>query len=442
MKDNPRALAVEALTRILKNKAYSNIEINNILKRSDVSNVDSRLMTNIVYGVLQHKMILEYQLEPYIAGKKVEDWVNILLLTAIYQIQYLDKVPEHAIFNESVEIAKANGKNDGLGNFVTAVLRNYQRHGFRDLPKGNSEHSMSIRYSTTQWLVELMVKQQGVHKTKSILQSINQPSHISIRVNTNKITPEELTARLAESGFEMKPSQISSVGLTCPSGNLIETDEFREGLFTIQDESSMMVAPALDLQDGDQVLDSCAAPGGKTTHIASLLTNGSVMALDIHKPKTKLIQENSHRLGYEDIIRTKALDARKAKDQFDPESFDKILVDAPCSGLGLIRRKPELRYFRQPEDLLNLQKIQLQILDSLKDLVKVNGMLVFSTCTFDAEENEDVVMKFLADHDNYEVVPVKHENVLDKNVHDGVLKLLPDDYFTDGFFVAAFRRKK
>lgn len=439
--NNSRALAVEVLLKVLRNKAYSNIEINNVLKKSDLSNADSRLMTNIVYGVLQHRYVLEYQIKPYIQDKKVEQWVMILLMTAVYQMQYLDKVPEHAIFNESVEIAKANG-NKGVGNFVTAVLRNYQRHGFQELPKGNSSHALSLRYSTPIWLVDLLIQQQGMNKAKSVLESINQASDISIRVNTNKISVSDLSEKLSSQGFDMKPSQISAVGLTCPHGNLVDTEEFRQELFTIQDESSMTVAPALNLKDDELVLDSCAAPGGKTTHIASYLTTGSVMGLDIHKPKTKLIQENSQRLGYEDIIKTKALDARKAKDAFEPNSFDKILVDAPCSGLGLIRRKPELRYFRKPEDLLDLQKIQLQILNSLTTLLKPNGIMVFSTCTFDAEENEDVVMKFLQSNNDFEVIPVKHEQELDKNVHDGVLKLLPDDYFTDGFFIAAFRKKQ
>ena len=439
MNNNLRALAVEALTRVLKNKAYSNIEINNILKKADLSDADSRLMTNIVYGVLQHKLTLEYQLQPYITGKNLDYWVKSLLMSAIYQMQYLDKIPDHAVLNESVEIAKFNG-NQGLGNLVTAVLRNYQRHGVRPMPKGDSVKALSIKFSTPEWLVDMLIKQQGLKKAKTVLETINQPSHISIRVNTNKITPDELTDKLSEQGFEMKPSLISPVGLTCHSGNLVDTEEFREGLFTIQDESSMIVAPALDIQPDSTVLDTCAAPGGKTTHIASYLTTGSVMALDIHKPKTKLIRENGQRLGYGDIIQTRALDARKAKDEFDSE-FDRILVDAPCSGLGLIRRKPELKYFREPEDLLNLQRIQLQILDSITGLLKVGGQLVFSTCTFDAEENEDVVMKFLDAHKSYELVPVKHEESLDKNVNDGVLKLLPSDYFTDGFFVAAFKRK-
>lgn len=435
MKNNPRAVAVEALTRILQNKAYSNIEISNLLQRSDMSNVDSRLMTNIVYGVLQNMYVLQYQLKPYLKDKTVKPWIMNLLMSAIYQMHYLDKIPDHAVLNESTEIAKQNG-SIGLAKLVTGVLRNYQRHGFKDLPTGHGEEDLSIRYSTPLWLVKLLIEQQGINKTIEILESINQPSHVSIRVNTNKISVEDLKNRLEELDFEVENSRISPVGLTLNSGNLFDTPEFQEGLFTIQDESSMLVAPALDLKPDDQVLDTCAAPGGKTTHIASYLKDGRVTALDIHERKTKLIRENGQRLGYKDIIQTKAMDARKAKDNFPAQSFDKILVDAPCSGLGLIRRKPELRYFREFEDLLNLQKIQLDILNSISDLLKVDGRLVFSTCTFDDEENEAIVTKFLNNHKNYELVSIKNDLS-----NEDTIKLFPSDYFTDGFFIAAFRRK-
>ncbi|KRK91482.1 16S rRNA (cytosine(967)-C(5))-methyltransferase RsmB [Companilactobacillus futsaii] len=439
MKNNPRELAVEALTRVFKNKAYSNIEINNILKDSDMSDADKRLMTNIVYGVIQHKYVLEYQLEPYLKDKKLDLWLDLLLQTAIYQLSYLDKIPEHAVLNESTEIAKQKA-NRGAGNLVNAVLRNFQRHGARKMSGKDTVYDLSKFYSVPRWLVQLFIDQQGLAKTKEILKSINQPSHVSIRVNTNKTTVADLQKTLQNKGFDVKPSKISSVGLICESGNLVNTDEFREGLYTVQDESSMLVAPALDLQPDSRVLDACAAPGGKTTHIASYIKNGEVTALDIHKHKTKLIRDNSQRMGYSDIISTGAIDARKAKDVLNT-TFDRILVDAPCSGLGLIRRKPELRYFRQEEDLLNLQRVQLQILDSMVDLLEVNGKLVFSTCTFDDEENETVVKKFLADHKNFELEPVKHEAVMDKSVKDGMLKVLPSDYFTDGFFIATFVRK-
>ena len=439
MKNNPRELAVEALTRVFKNKAYSNIEINNILNNSDMSDADKRLMTNIVYGVIQHKYVLEYQLEPYLKDKKLDLWLDLLLQTAIYQLSYLDKIPEHAVLNESTEIAKQKA-NRGAGNLVNAVLRNFQRHGAREMSGKDTVYDLSKFYSVPRWLVQLFIDQQGMAKTKEILKSINQPSHVSIRVNTNKTTVSDLQKTLQSKGFDVKPSKISSVGLICESGNLVNTDEFKDGLYTIQDESSMLVAPALDLKSDSRVLDACAAPGGKTTHIASYIKDGEVTALDIHKHKTKLIRDNSQRMGYSDIISTGAIDARKAKDVLNT-TFDRILVDAPCSGLGLIRRKPELRYFRQEEDLMNLQRVQLQILDSMVDLLEVNGKLVFSTCTFDDEENEAVVKKFLADHKNFELEPVKHEAVMDKSVKDGMLKVLPSDYFTDGFFIATFVRK-
>ena len=441
MKNNPRELAVEALTRVFQNKAYSNIEINNLLKKADLSDADSRLMTNIVYGVIQNKYVLEFQLEPYLKDKKLDLWLDLLLQTAIYQLAFLDKIPAHAVLNESTEIAKQRA-NQGAGNLVNAVLRNYQRHGFKQLPAGDSVYDLSRSYSIPRWLVELFLEEQGKVKTKQILESINQASHVSLRVNINKTTVADLKQKLSEQGFEVQESKISSVGLVCVSGNLVATPEFEQGLFTIQDESSMLVAPALDLKPDSRVLDACAAPGGKTTHIASYIKAGAgeVTALDIHKHKTKLIRDNSQRMGYSDIISTGAIDARKAKDILNM-TFDRILVDAPCSGLGLIRRKPELRYFRQPEDLENLQRVQLQILDSMVDLLEVNGKMVFSTCTFDAAENEVVVEKFLNKHQNFELVPVKHEAVMDKSVKDGMLKVLPSDYFTDGFFIATFVRK-
>lgn len=441
MKNNPRELAVEALTRVFKNKAYSNIEINNLLNNSDMSDADKRLMTNIVYGVIQNKYVLEYQLEPYLKDKKLDLWLDLLLQTAIYQLCYLDKIPAHAVLNESTEIAKQKA-NQGAGNLVNAVLRNFQRHGTRVMPGRDSVYDLSKLYSVPRWLVEKFIEQQGMTKTKEILKSINQPSHVSIRVNTNKTSVEDLKKTLTKQGFEMENSKISPVGLVCTSGNLVNTAEFREGLYTIQDESSMLVAPALDIQPNSHVLDACAAPGGKTTHIASYIKEGEgeVTALDIHKHKTKLIRDNSQRMGYSDIISTGAIDARKAKDVLNT-TFDRILVDAPCSGLGLIRRKPELRYFRQEEDLMNLQRVQLQILDSLVDLLEVGGKMVFSTCTFDDEENEDVVEKFLAKHKNFELAPVKHDAIMDKSIQDNMLKVLPSDYFTDGFFIATFVRK-
>jgi len=373
--------------------------------------------------------------------KKLDLWLNLLLQTAIYQMCYLDKIPAHAILNESTEIAKKRA-NQGAANLVNAVLRNFQRHGTRTMPGKDTVFDMSRLYSVPRWLVELFVEQQGLDKTKKLLETINEPSNVSIRVNTNKITVADLQKVMQDKGFDLKPSKISPVGLVCESGNLVDTDEFRAGLYTIQDESSMLVAPALDLQPNSRVLDACAAPGGKTTHIASYLKagEGEITALDIHKHKTKLILQNSERMGYSDLISTGAIDARKAKDVLNT-TFDRILVDAPCSGLGLMRRKPELRYFRQEEDLMNLQRVQLQILDSLVDLLEVNGKMVFSTCTFDEEENEQVDEKFLAAHKNFELVPVKHDTAMDNSVKDGMLKVLPSDYFTDGFFIATFVRK-
>lgn len=437
MKNNPRALAVEALTKVFQNKAYSNIEINNILKKADMSDADSRLMTNIVYGVIQNKYVLEYQLEPYLKDKKLDLWLDLLLQTAIYQLCYLDKIPAHAVLNESTEIAKQKA-NRGAGNLVNAVLRNFQRHGARDIHGKETVFDLSRMYSVPRWLVQLFVDQQGMTKTEEILQTINQPSHVSIRVNTNKTTVADLQKTLNQEGFDVKPSKISPVGLVCESGNLVNTPEFRDGLYTIQDESSMLVAPALQIKKDSQVLDACAAPGGKTTHIASFLDSkagGNVISLDVYDHKVKLIEENAKRLGESDVVTAMQLDANEVSEL--NKKFDRILVDAPCSGLGLLRRKPEMRYTRQLEDIQELQDIQKEILDNASKQLLKDGILVYSTCTIVDEENSDVVNDFLEKHKDFKLIKVVTD--ID-NKEDKMVKLYPDDHQTDGFFISAFKR--
>lgn len=207
----------------------------------------------------------------------------------------------------------------------------------------------------------------------------------------------------------------------------------------------MLVAPSLDVQPGDQVLDACAAPGGKTTHIAQYLDpdqGGRVTALDLHANKVRLIQQNAKRLALDDRVAAQVMDARQVAANFAAESFDKILVDAPCSGLGLIRRKPEIKYTKQPEDLQHLQKIQLAILDSVAPTLKIGGRLTYSTCTMVREENQDVVAHFLATHPEFEQVPVLTLKPLAKTHGAPALQLFPDDYDTDGFFIASLIRRK
>jgi 16S rRNA (cytosine967-C5)-methyltransferase len=242
------------------------------------------------------------------------------------------------------------------------------------------------------------------------------------------------TVQLADT----KPSVLSPVGLVADGGNLAATEAFREGRITIQDESSQLVAPLLELTGTEEVLDACAAPGGKTAHIAQYLTTGRVTALDLYEHKLRLIAQNASRLQLTDKIKTRKLDATRAAEVFDAASFDRILVDAPCSGLGLLRRKPDIRYRKESGDFEALQKIQLSILASCAIILKKNGIMVYSTCTLFDEENFDVVKIFLDKHKDFVQVPLKHEK--SDIVNDGCLFITPELYQTDGFFIAKFKK--
>ncbi|QVI33606.1 16S rRNA (cytosine(967)-C(5))-methyltransferase [Lacticaseibacillus chiayiensis] len=443
--NNPRLLAVQTLTRVVGKGGYSNLTLDHAITKYRLDSRDAGLLTNIVYGVIQHQLTLDYLLKPFVKKRQLDPWIRCLLQTAVYQLQYLDKLPARAVFYDSTEIAKQLG-HQGIAKFVTGVLREAQRTGFPE-PESIRDpiERLAITSSTPIWLVKKLREQLGVTKTASILAAINQPAHASIRVNTTKTTPDALLKTLKPKFPELRESSLTPIGLIAPGGHLAGTPEFAAGDYTMQDESSMLVAPSLDIQPGDAVLDACAAPGGKTTHIAQYLDSdqgGRVTALDLHANKIRLIKQNANRLGLADRVSAQMLDARQTDTTFAPESFDKILVDAPCSGLGLIRRKPEIKYTKQADDPLHLQQIQLAILNSVAPTLKIGGRLTYSTCTMVKEENQDVVAHFLAAHPEFEQVPVLTLKPLTKTHGAPALQLFPDDYDTDGFFIASMIRRK
>jgi 16S rRNA (cytosine967-C5)-methyltransferase len=272
-----------------------------------------------------------------------------------------------------------------------------------------------------------------------IFKSLAEPSHASLRVNTSLTDVDTEFAKLSQA-FDVEKSQLSPTGLVAKSGHFSDLLDFNDGLITIQDETSQLVALALDAQPSDQILDACAAPGGKTVHIAEDLSDqGHIEALDLYDHKLRLIKQNAERLHQADKISLTKLDARQAFETFGPERFDKILVDAPCSGMGLIRRKPDIKYRKETTDFINLQKIQFDILaNTCKTLVN-SGIMVYSTCTLFDEENFQVIDRFLAEHPDFEQVPLTHERA--DIVKNGCLFITPDAYHTDGFFIAKLRKK-
>ncbi|RXI79391.1 16S rRNA (cytosine(967)-C(5))-methyltransferase RsmB [Levilactobacillus suantsaii] len=443
-KDNPRALAVESLTRVA-NGAYSNLQLDKMIAKSDLNDADRRLLTNLVYGTIQHRLTLDYYLRSFVKpGERLEPWVENTLLIALYQLLYLDRIPKRAIFNEAIQFAKDNG-HEGIRRFVTGILHAIDRQGVPDLNQiSDPLKRLSVTYSMPTWLVTRLTDQLGAEKTQSILATINQPAAQSVRVNTAVTTKTEAKAELEMAGFTVTESEVSGEGLRLDGQPASRSELFNQGQMTIQDESAMLPVEALQLQPGDQVLDACAAPGGKTTQIAAALDpekGGQVTALDLHEKKVKLIAKNAARLQVADRVNAMALDARKVDSEFSDATFDKILVDAPCSGIGLIRRKPEIRYDKTPQDSEHLQTIQLAILDAVSRKLKPQGTLVYSTCTILATENDDVVAQFLATHPNFESVRVTTTKNVKADRETATLSIYPDDFDTDGFFVSAFRRK-
>lgn len=443
--NNPRTLATTILTKVDQQKSYANLSLDKTIQRYHLNDRDASFLTTLVYGVIQNQLTIDYLLKPFLKNpEKLPAWLRSLLRVAVFQMRYLDRIPKHAIFNETIEIAKKKG-NMRLAKLVTAVLHQVQRHQVDAFDHLKDPYQrLSVMYSMPLWLVKKLSKQYGLSRTEHMLQTINQPARASLRVNTKLIDRATLRDQLQSEFPQLHDSHVSPFGLVSPGGHLARTAAFNQGLYTIQDESSMLVAPSLRLAPSHKVLDACAAPGGKTTHIAQYLdaaAGGQVMALDLHPHKIKLINDNAQRLHLSDVITARAMDARLVKDKFANQSFDRILVDAPCSGLGLLRRKPEIRYDRQPQDLKSLPVIQLAILNSVADKVKIGGLITYSTCTIISDENQDVVTRFLKQHDNFKLVPVTLAQPLDVP-NEPYLQILPDDYGTDGFFIASLQRIK
>lgn len=429
-----RGLTLTILQEVFTQGAYSNIALNKYLAASQLSSQDKALVTELVYGTVTRKITLEWYLSHYLADREqLDEGVYGLLLLSAYQILYLDKIPHHAVVNEAVKLAQKH-QQAGTDKLVNAVLRRLTQTA--DLPNPDSikrvNKRYSVKYSLPIWLVRKMIDQFGEERALKIFASLLERNKASVRVSH----PDQLESLALDLNAQV--SQLSPVGLVKSSGHFAGTEAFKTGQITIQDESSQLVAPTLQLQGDERVLDACSAPGGKTTHIASYLTTGQVTALDLYDHKLGLIVENAQRLGVADRVVTKKLDASQVHQHFPAESFDKILVDAPCSGIGLLRRKPDIKYNKALQDLTELQKIQLSILNSVCQTLKKGGIITYSTCTIFAEENQAVLQAFLEQHPDFEQVALSHpqENIM----VDGCLVITPEQYQTDGFFIGQVRR--
>ena len=432
-KKTARGQALEVLEEVFQEGAYSNIALNAHLIKSYLTDKDKALVTEIVYGTVARKITLEWVLAHVIEDRdKLEPWVYDLLLLSLYQLAYLDKIPAHAVVNDAVSIAKNRGNKKGAEKLVNAVLRKLSSQPLPDpstIKRVNKRYS--VQYSLPVWLVKKLIGQYGENRALAIFQSLFVRNKASVRVTDASRLEEIAEATGAEC------SVLSPVGLVKSSGYFAGTDYFKEGLLTIQDETSQLVAPTLGIQGEEEILDACAAPGGKTVHMASYLTSGHVTALDLYDHK--LVEENAQRLGLADKVKTQKLDASQVHQVFPADSFDKILVDAPCSGIGLIRRKPDIKYNKDLQDFESLKAVQLDIICSVCQTLRKGGIITYSTCTIIAEENQEVIQAFLESHPDFEQVALDHP--CKDIVVNGCLAITPEQYLTDGFFIAQLRKK-
>lgn len=442
---NSREVVLNILIDININNAYSNQSINKYLKQKQ--NIkDENLIREIVYGVIENLSYIDYIIaqSSKIKLKKIQPVVLQILRMGVYQIAFMDKIPDRAAVNEAVNLSKKRG-HKGVSGFVNGVLRNISRNKeeFMKINEKDEVEYLSVKYSHQKWMIESWIDEYGYEFTEKLCKENNSKPKLNIRVNTNKIVLKELIERLSCYGYITHRTSYSKDGLIIEKPSRItEIDEFKLGFFTIQDESSMLVGQIADPKENSIVLDLCSAPGGKSTHIAQLMNNkGKVISRDIYEHKLKLVRENVNRLDLS-IIETEMFDALNLDENLI-EQVDYCIVDAPCSGLGIIRRSPEIKWNRKKEDVDKLNEVQRKILDNSKRYIKPGGIIIYSTCTFGQKENLDIINEFLDKNNEFKLVGF--ENLLSskenlENSKKGYIQLYPHIHGTDGFFIAKIQR--
>ncbi|MDU4883883.1 16S rRNA (cytosine(967)-C(5))-methyltransferase RsmB [uncultured Clostridium sp.] len=436
---NSREVALNIINRVLIEGAYSNLVLSNELNESDLNEKDRALVTELVYGTIRRKKTLDMIISNYIKDISLMDErvLNILRM-AIYQMHFLDKVPEFAACNEAVELAKQISVQDS--KLVNGILRSYTKNP-DDMDVKDKIDRLVYQYSYEPWFIRMMYKQYGEENGRKILSGLNATPKVTVRVNASKGDYDEVFERLEEMGYDVEEGYACPEAIIIKGGSSIENNElFKEGLITVQDESAMLVSPLLDLNPGDVALDLCAAPGGKTTHIAELLEDeGKVYSFDLHENKLSLINENLHRLGLNNV-EVEAMDATKLNSKY-VACADKVLIDVPCSGLGIIRKKPEIKWNKSRKSLKDLVPTQRAIMENAWMYLKNGGTMIYSTCTLNTEENQDNVEWFLNKYKDAKVEKIflgNMDNFIYNN--DGSLTILPNEYM-DGFYIAKISKK-
>ena len=447
MTNNPRRAAFHTLARIYKERSYADLLIDRELSSGQLQGPDRGLYTELVYGVLRRQGSLDHVIAQFskTPPAKLERAVLILLRLGVYQLLFLDRVPASAAVNETVKLAHDLAPR--AAGFINAVLRTTDRQreqiSYPDPGRDPVAH-LASRYSHPAWLVQMWIEQLGFDEAAGLARVMAEPAPVTIRTNTLRISRNALQERLATEGIETVPAvyapdALQIVGhLACAA-----TESFRDGLFTIQDEASQLAALLLTPRPDEHILDLCAAPGGKATYCAQLMENrGSIVAGDLHPRKLRLIEETAERLGAA-IISTLSLDGTRPAQALGDRTFDRVLVDAPCSGLGVIRRNPEGKWWKSASDPARLAEGQRAILGAAAGLVKENGVLLYATCSTATAENEEVVEDFLSRHRDFVVenLGTLFPELASLFTTAGYFRAWPHRHGMDGFFAARLRRQ-
>ena len=438
-----REVAAFTLFSMEEEGAWSDGALHHYLDRVDLAPRDRALATRLAYGVIQNRLLCDWYLRQFskVRLSKIAPRVHICLQLGIYQLALTDRIPAHAAVAETVTLirnyAHANERTVGFANGVLRAVA--QAAANNQLPRLNcpdKESFYSLHYSHPEWLVRLLTAQYGQKPTAAILAANNAAAPVSIRVNLLRSDRDTVLNRLTEDGFTVHPHPKAASMILAESGDIASHPLFTEGVVTIQDTASAVCVELLDPQPDTLVLDCCAAPGGKTFYIAERMHNqGTVISCDIYEHKLEKIQAGAQRLGLS-IVQPTLQDAAQPRAEW-VEKADSVLCDVPCSGMGIIRKKPEIRY-KDADEIQNLPEIQKKILENCANYVKPGGTLVYSTCTILERENQAVVQKFLQQHPEFEAVPIEHP--VFGTSENGMITLLPSIHDTDGFFIAKLRR--
>jgi len=443
---NPRRAAFDILLRIEKEKSFADILIDHELSKEIIKGADRGLLTELVYGVLRRQGTLDHIIGQFSKQRpeKLELFVLLLLRLGVYQSFFLDRVPVSAAVNETVNLAKDLAPR--AAGFINAILRSADRgrDGITYPDRAASPvQYLAARYSHPEWLTAQWCEQLGPDAAEELAAAMAEPPPFTIRTNTLRISREALMERLSQEGVTCSPTTWSPDGIRLNhSGAITRLPSFRDGLFTVQDESSQLAPLFLEPRKGERVLDACAAPGGKSTQIAQLMGNsGEIFACDVNQKKLRMIRETCDRLGI-DSIRTFTMDATAPSNAIKDTSFHRILVDAPCSGLGVIRRNPEGKWWKSPADLAQLAVTQLAILENLSKYLEPAGRLLYATCSTSRLENEEVVDAFLSRHPEFALEDLRplFPSLAPLFTERGCFRSWPHQHGMDGFFAARLKK--